>query len=399
MPAENTRTTENESQVITPSANPEINGSAQQLPGETEVDFTSALRAEMQGRISTPEPTDGPLPAGLVANAASQILEQSEQQDQQQPGQAKKTQEFNQANAQNNVSEPQDPNKQPDLEGNEDLEELEKTKPNPKEPEAITSLMLDKFGREFSIFEIEAAIEGFNYYHPKAMKLQEDLQRFRQEKQQFESLKKSPEFQLTEMLKKDPGLKSRVLETVRGYSPEKAGQYQENEAQNKLQSEIDQLKQQLNETRKNEEQRRRQEQQQAWQRQQAERQQEILSVSKQLDDAVTQKLETLKSQGIELTDQDLNLIAESATAQVKSKKMQYRSDQLIPYFNKMIDHLSSRVANARQQAIGNYQAHKRNLPPPPPSGGAAPVIGPDAPTLDNFEQAFVNRLEMVLGNL
>jgi ribosomal protein L13E len=381
---------------------PETTSNAQQLPGETEVDFTSALRAEMQDRLSVPEPQDGPLPAGLVANAADQILNQSEQQDQQRQQQSVQTQtpqESSQGAMQSNATEAQDPNTQPESEKSEGVEDPEKTQTNHEEPEPITAVKLDKFGREFSISEIEAAIEGFNYYHPKAMKLQEDLQRFKAEKQQFEGLKKSPEFQLTEMLKKDPDLKARVLQTVRGYNPETAGKYQATEAEAKLQGEIDQLKQQLNENKKSEEQRRLQQQQEARRRQQNERQQEIVSVSKELDNAVTQKLEALKSQGVELSDQDLNLIAESATAQIKSRKMQYKSDQLISYFHNMMDHLAGRVANARQQAVGNYQAHKRNLPPPPPSGGAAPVVGPDAPTLDNFEQTFANRLEMVLGNL
>lgn len=379
------------------NAQPEMQPGASmaQLPSEREGDFATSLRNAMQDHLTPPANTDGPLPAGLVANAASQAIQDEQVQ-------AKENNHENQT-----VQSPQDQSNQEinqTLEGeqknDQSTENQEERKPEQQqENDEITAIKLEKFGREYSISEIEAAIEGFNYYHPKAMKLQEDIQRFSQEKQEFAQLKNSPEFQLTEMLKKDPNLKSRVLETVRGYDSEAAGQIQTNEAQQKMQNEIEQLKQELQRTKENERQKALRERQKQLYIQQQQRQQEIISTSQELDNAVTQKLEGLKAQGVELTDQDLNLIAESATAQIKAGKMQYHKDQLIPYFNKMIDHLSSRVANARQQGIGNYQAHKRNLPPAPPSGGAAPVVGPEAPGPGKFEETFANRLEMVLGKL
>lgn len=366
--------------VQAPAASPVTVAPAAESTG-TE-DLASALRQEMMGRFGDPSARaiSDALPAGLVGG---------------QPGQPAVVSEAQAPDANGQIDALL--GKEPGAEKTEEKPEVE------QEPivqdaaedqrEEISAVHLTKFGRDYSLSEIETAIEGFNYYHPKVMKLQEDYQRLQSERQEFEQLKSSPEMQLATMLKSDPALKQRFLQAAREHNPEQIKAHEENEQFAALKAEIEQLKGQLGQTQQIEQQRETQQKQAAWQR-------HVVDTTRAVDQATTTKLESLKQNGIEISEQEIELVCQNAVAMVQAGKLKYDAQSMTGYFNHMFDLIAGKALAAKQQGVQNYRQQKQTLPPPPPSGGAAPVIQPDSPK--NFQEmqgVLANRLESVLNQL
>lgn len=342
----------------------------------SESDLASALRQEMMGRFGDPSAraADNSLPAGLV-DGQSQVAAADPD-----------------ANAQISAISGEE-QKQPEDGKPEEGAEGQPQAAREDGRDEITAIHLEKFGRDFSLAEVEAAIEGFNYYHPKALKFQEDLQRFQAEVQQFEQLKSSPEIQLANMLKADPSLKQRFLQVAREHRPDTIQAHEENQQVTALKAEIEQLKGLVNQTQQSEQRRQEQAKQQAWQR-------HVLDTTRAVDQATEAKLSGLKQQGVEISEQEVEMVCQNAVAMVQAGRLKYEPQAMIGYFNQMFDLIANKALAARQQGIQKYQQAKQTLPPPPPSGGAAPVIAPDSPkNFGEMQDVLANRLEAVLNQM
>lgn len=351
--------------------------------GETSLteDLSSALRAEMQSRFGgSRPPVSNDLPEGLLGG----------QQPAPQPLPVQPTD----ATGQLKELSGEEGKPAEDLDNQENQEGLDQAiAENAGDREPITAIHLERFGRDFSLTEVEAAIEGFNYYHPKALKFQEDLQRFEAEKRDFEALKTGPEMQLANILKNDPDLKQRFLQLAREQRPTAIQAHEENQKISALQAEIDQLKGAINQNQQKTQETEVQQKQQAWQR-------HVVETTRSVDQAVTQKLEALKAENITISDADLEMISSNAVAMVQAKRLQYTAPAVTDYITKMIDMIASKAIEARRQGVQSYQQQKQTLPPPPPSGGSATVLRPEAPKDFNEMQALLaNRIEAVLNQL
>lgn len=339
-------------------------------------DLVSALRHELAGRFGDPSArVSNELPAGLVTGqpAPAQVDQQAQPPD---------------ANSQISAI----PGEEPNRETAETTDDVALQTEEAQEKE-LTAIHLAKFGRDFSLSEIEAALEGFNYYHPKAMKLQEDIQRLQAGFQELEQLKTSPEMQLATMLKADPVLKERFRQIAHEHNPGQLQGVEENQQISALKSEIEQLKGLVNQTQEAEQAREADSKRQAQER-------HFATVTRAIDDATSSKLEQLKQNGVEISEQEIELVCQNAIANVQAGKLKYDAQSMVGYFNHMFDLIAGKAVQARQQGIQGYRQQKQNLPPPPPSGGSAPVIAPDSPkNFNDMQSVLTNRLEAVLNQM
>jgi ribosomal protein L13E len=346
------------------------------------LDLAAALRTEMQARfapeglVSLP---DNSLPAGL--------LDGTQQESAGAEAQAKTAGE----NGQPQPGQPQEPVKtEAELAAEA---EAAKIATGENEREELTAIHLERFGRDFSLSEVEAAIEGFNYYHPKAMKLQEDIQRLQGERQEIESLKTSPEMQLAFMLKSDPALREKFREIARAHNPQGIARQEENQELAAVKAELARVKESLEQGQKAVSDKETAEKQANWQR-------HIVNVTKEVDQTVNKKLESIKQSGVELSEAEIDYITQNAVASVKAGQLKYEPAALAAYYSRAIDFIAQKAIAARNQSIAGYQQTKKTLPPPPPTGGAAPVIQPDSPSsFGEFQNLFANRLESALNQL
>jgi hypothetical protein len=256
----------------------------------------------------------------------------------------------------------------------------------PEQPqEAPAAVRLNKFGRDFSLNELEAAVEAANYYHPKALKLQEDVQRLAAEKAQVQQLRSAPELVLVDAIRSNPNLKAEVLQIVSKYDQATAGQYQQAQPN----PEVAKLQEQVRQMQAIEAQRR-----------QEFVQQKYAETVQTVDNATSQMLGVLSSEGIEISQDDLKALTDSAVALVQSGRMQFSAQNLIGFFERELGRVRAQAHAVRNRAVNGYVEQKRSAPPPPPTGGASqPLAVPTPRDWGEIKQTMSHRIEQALNQL
>jgi hypothetical protein len=291
---------------------------------------------------------------------------------------------------------PQAGQEQPGAQATEATEGTPTTDPAAaQEPQEITAIHLDKFGRDFSLMEVESAIEGFNYYHTKALKMQEDLQRVEGMKAEAEQARSSPEMVLTDALRTNPVFKEKVLallstdpQVLAAFNAKvAAGQQQQVESQTS--QEIAGLKAELEGIKAKE-----------VQAQQARWQEHVVSTVRAVDNAVTQALATMKADGIEFGQADLQAITERVSTLVQQQKLKYTPQDLTNFYLNTLNGWADKLRAARNQATSAQIQSKQKLHPAPIARGGAPAL-PQAPikNMNDFANKMADRIRAATAQL
>lgn len=259
----------------------------------------------------------------------------------------------------------------------------------PQPTEAPTAIMLPKFGKEFSIMEIEAALEGYNYYHPKVMKLNEDFQRVAAESARIEQLKAAPEMVLIEALRGDQALRAKVLELVSQHSPEQGNAYQQQIAGQQSNEQIEALQKQIAELQGVNQQTR----EQAWQ-------QHVQSTVQYVDNQVGAMTKALANEGINVTEGDLKQLTDGLTALLQVGRIKFEPKQIVGFYQQELGRIREKALQARNHALSGYHQQKRQAPPPPPTGGSPqPMQSPQPRNFAEGRALMKDRLELAMRNL
>lgn len=280
----------------------------------------------------------------------------------------------------------------------EEIGDIQETNPDVKSPvtEPVKAVFLEKFGKEFSTMEIEAALEGFNYYHPRALKLQEDAQRvqadaaqLQQERAKLAELSTAPEMAFIAAMKSNPDLLAKVTEIVREFDAQAVSNYnqatanaQHNQENERQKAEIEALKQRDAE------------------RQQQELQTYVSRTIDAVDRHVSKVVDDLGKEGITITPNDLKAMTDAATALVQVGKLQYTAKDLASFYVNHITAIAEKARAVKTSALGQYRERKEQLPPPPPTGGAAQQLA--SPRVRDFREArakFAEGIEMTLQRM
>lgn len=366
---------------VTPAPAPAVANPSSPTPAASPApqnDFGSALRKEMESRLMGSTPSSNPsgspsLPSGLVAGAAP---------------------------ASPAPQPPAPPIQPPAVKPPETPAPVVPPTVTPETPaarvEPPSSLRIEKFGREFSLPEIEAAIEGFNYYHPKVMQLQENLTALEAGKKELETgkqeiaqLRSSPDMMFLEFMSKSPEFRSSVAELCAKFDPSVVTNHQNatstaaNQNLQTLQKTVEQQAAELKQLKEG-----------TVSREEREWKAYEQSVHQGIDRNVQGEIAKLKGEGIEITNDDLTNIARAAGALVKAKQMEFSVDALSKFFTDHIGSMANRFRAVRTSATSQQAHEKAQLPPPPPSGGSAPVLTPNSP---KTSAEFAKRMAESLG--
>jgi len=258
----------------------------------------------------------------------------------------------------------------------------------PKDDQAA-AVFLPKFGREFSKMELEAALEGYNYYHPKVMQLNEDFQRVQQEFARVEQMKSAPEMVLVDAIRGNPDLKRQVLDLVSKLDPAAQGQYQANQASAEQNQELTALKQQIAELQGVNQQAK----QAAWQN-------HVQTTVQTVGEQVNAMVGKLANEGVQISEQDLQDMTGALGALVQAGRLQYEPKSILAFYQREIGRIASAAQAAKNHALSQYHNTKTQAPPPPPSGGSAQALG--SPTPRSFREAtgmLKDRLEVAMRSL
>lgn len=243
------------------------------------------------------------------------------------------------------------------------------------------SIQIEKFGRSFSMPEIESAIEMANYYHPKVMQLQQDFQALAEHKQAIaeheSALRSAPENILISAIQGNEQVRDQVMAILAGVDPQSIADYKAKVASTQTNEQVLGLQKQietLNGTVKQ------------WETaaQNARVQNHIQTVLQSVDRAVTDKRQALSADKVNITDQDLSDITDQVSAMIKTQKLQYDPQSVTTEYIRRLDALANRLKGERQQVLETH-ANTKPIFPPPPTGGGAPAMLPKAPT--NFKEA------------
>lgn len=323
--------------------------------------FVAELRNAMKEHFDYKQTPDNNLPANLLDQAAQAGLSDNQNEQTEQPSIQQTEQQ----------------------EENNESAEAQENQQDQEEREEITSVYIEKFGREFSLNDIATAIEGFNYYHPKVMQLQSEIDKLAKEKADFEALKQSSEGKLLTLFKQDPNLRNEFVRILKSRKPEAYNQHAQNSELESMRNELNELKQQYNSKLAEE--------------QNFIRQQQSNQVIRDFDSIMTAKLSELKNAGFEVDKNTLESIGRDAAALIKTQQLPFEPNSIAQYYSSRLDQIRQFVQANNQKNINNYRQQKRNAPPPPPSGGAAPVIQANVPkNFDELEDYMAQKFAQVL---
>lgn len=342
-------------------------------------DIVNDIRSKMQeaaeairSRNTPPEhreKTGTPLPGELVGNAASKQIESAMQQPT------------------GTVDTTSTPKQEEAKSAEQQIKQVDQSAQMP------AAIRLEKFGREFSMSEIETAIEAANYYHPKVLEIQASAQRLAAEEQRIASLKDAPEMVLIEALKNNDFLRSKVTELFDQLDPDTLNGYKQTATNIAKSEEVQKLESRLAALEQERQQFIQQEQQRQIQAHDA-------AVRGSVEKYVTETRAKLAQEGIQITDADLCAYAKAAMADVMQKQLAYDPQAVTQYFAKLIENEANKQRSIRKGAAEAHTQRRSTLPPPPPTGGGAPVLRPNSPKDFTEAKGFMaDRLRAALSGI